>query len=327
MTAWRGIVNNTLAAVALIALAMMAGFAVPAQAYPDRVVRIVVPAAAGGALDTIARLLAQKVSQGWPAQVIVENKPGANFMIGMDAVAKASPDGYTLLFVSSAGLTINPYVFPNMTLAPLADLKPVMLVTSNPFALVVNDRVPAGSVGDFIGYVRAHPGKLNHGSNSASTMLVSELFKSQAKLDYLDVNYRGASQAILAALEDTVQFCFVDFGTALTSVKGGGRLRLLAFTGAKADPHHPEIPTLVAHGVSATSFTVLMVPPGTPTDVVDTIDAAFQRALDDPDISARLVSIGQQIIGGSPEHAMQELRAEAAQWERLVKERHIRFGQ
>jgi tripartite-type tricarboxylate transporter receptor subunit TctC len=296
-----------------------------AHSYPDRVVRLIVPAAPGGALDTIARLLAQKASENWGHQIIVDNRPGANYIVGMGAVARAAPDGYTLLFVSSGGLTVNPYVFSNMTVKPLHDLLPVMLATSNMFGLLVGKSVQAQSVGDFIAYLRANPGKLNHGSNSATTMLVSELFKSQTNVDYQDVNYRGASQAMLAALEGAVQFCFVDYGSALIAVKAG-QLRLLAVTGDKPAPQTPEVSTLAAEGVTAGSYTVLMAPPSTPPEVVGAINAAFKRAIESPDVSAKLEALGQQIIGDSPADAMDKLVAEASQWEKLIKARHIQLG-
>jgi tripartite-type tricarboxylate transporter receptor subunit TctC len=250
---------------------------------------------------------------------------GANYIIGMDAVTRATPDGYTLLFVSSGGLTVNPYVFSDMTIKPLHDLLPVMLATSNMFGLLVGKSVPAHSVHDFIAYLRANPGKLNHGSNSATTMLVSELFKSQAKVDYQDVNYRGASQAILALREGTVQFCFVDYGSALIAARDG-QLRLLAVTGEKPAPQTPDVPTLAAEGVTAGSFTVLMAPPGTPPDVVGAINGAFRQAIESPDVGARLAALGQQIIGDSPDDAMGRLVAEASQWEKLIRARNIHFG-
>ena len=207
-----------------------------------------VPAAAGGALDVIARLLASKVAENWKQQLYVENRPGANWIIGMDAVAKSAPDGYTLLFVASSGLTINPYVFPNMPLDPLRDLTPVTIATQTPFVLLLNPAVPAKTVPEFIAHLRANPGKLNHASNSATTMLVSELFKQQAKVDYLDVNYRGASQAIVATHGGTTEFCFVDLGSATAAIEGK-TLRALGLTSPTRYKLNPDIPTFAEHGL------------------------------------------------------------------------------
>src|SRR5258708_33509365 len=177
------------------AMMLLAGLAqAHAQTFPNRPVRIVVPAAAGGALDVIARILAIKVGEIWNQQLYVENKPGANWIIGMDAVAKSAPDGYTLLFVASSGLTINPYVF-RMPIDPLSDLTLVATATHTPFVLLVNNDVPAKTLPEFITHLNANPGKLNHASNSATTILNSELLKARANVSYVDLSYRGASQA------------------------------------------------------------------------------------------------------------------------------------
>jgi tripartite-type tricarboxylate transporter receptor subunit TctC len=206
-------------AVALPLVALVAAQVAHAQAYPNRPVRIVVPAAAGGALDVISRILAIKVGEIWNQQLYVENKPGANWIIGMDAVAKSAPDGYTLLFVASSGLTINPYVF-NMPIDPLRDLTLVATATHTPFVLLANNDLPAKNLLEFLAHLRANPGKLNHASNSATTILNSELLKARANVDYVDINYRGASQAIIATQGGSTQFCFVDLGSGSPAIQG-----------------------------------------------------------------------------------------------------------
>src|SRR5262249_52535553 len=166
---------RSLRLMGLVGAGLMAAWAVGAQPanaqpYPNRPVRIVVPAAAGGALDVIARLLAAKVAEIWNQQLYIENKPGANWIIGMDAVGKAPADGYTLLFVASSGLTINPYVF-SMPIDPWRDLTLVATATHTPFVLLANNDLPVKNLADFIAYLKANPGKLNHASNSATTIL------------------------------------------------------------------------------------------------------------------------------------------------------------
>src|SRR5262245_60584893 len=187
-----------LAAVLMVpCLLVMTADPVAAQGYPNRPVRVVVPAAPGGALDSIARLLSQKVAENRKQNFYVENRPGANWIIGMDVVAKSPPDGYTLLVVASAGLTINPFVFPGMPLDPRRDLVPITATTHTAFVLLLNPAVPATTVPELIAHLRANPGRLNHASNSATTMLASELFKQRAGVDYADVNFRGATQALV----------------------------------------------------------------------------------------------------------------------------------
>jgi tripartite-type tricarboxylate transporter receptor subunit TctC len=300
-----------------------------AQSYPARPVRLIVPAAAGGGLDVLARIMAQRVSEIWNQQVIVENKPGANFIIGMDAVAKAEPDGYTLGFVSSAGLTINPVVFPKLPLDPMHDLVPVTITTSNPFVLLINSSVPAKSVQELVAYLKANPGKLNHASNSASTMLVSELFKARAGVDYTDVNFRGGGPAIISTEAGDTQLCFVDLASA-TAALSNDRVRVLAVTTADRYKLRPDLPTLAEGGVtgySAAAWGVVLAPAKTPADIVANINSAFREALESPDVVERIHSVGNEAFGSSSEEAIRILTAETDQWSNLVRERHIHLMQ
>jgi tripartite-type tricarboxylate transporter receptor subunit TctC len=302
--------------------------AAEAQDFPNHPIRIVVPAAPGGALDTISRLLAHKVSELSNQQVYIENKPGANWTIGMDAVAKAAPDGYTLLFVASSGLTIVPLVYPNIPLDPLKDLAPVTIATSTPFVLLANLNLPAKSVAEFVAYSRAIPGKLNHGSNSTTTILVSELFKTQAKIDYVDVNFRGASEAIVATQAGTTQFCFVDLGTGMSAI-AGKTLRPLALTAPERYPLAPDIPTFAEAelpGMSVLSLTLIAAPANIPRAIMNTLRGKFQQALEAPDVQAKLRGMGQVITVGQTDDFTNILVAESEQWKKLIKERNIHFG-
>jgi tripartite-type tricarboxylate transporter receptor subunit TctC len=298
-----------------------------AQTYPNRPVRIVVPAAAGGALDIMSRLLAHKMGEIWKQQLYVDNRPGANWIIGMDAVAKSSPDGYTLLFVASAA-TINPYVFPNIPLDPSRDLTLVTIATHTPFVLLLNQSVPAKTVPEFVAHLRANSGKLNHASNSATTMLASELFKARADVNYVDVNYRGASQAIVATQSGTTQFCFVDLGSGMGAIEGK-LLRPLALTTLTRYELTPEIPTIAEQGLpgySASSMTLLLAPTNVPGEIVEKINAAFQQALASADVKDKLHAMGQGVARASREEAARALSSEARQWKQLITERNIQFG-
>lgn len=317
-------------ALILLGLPVIAttGSTARAADYPNRPVKIIVPAAPGGALDTISRILAQKVSELWHQQFFIENKPGANWIIGMDAVAKSAPDGYTLLFIADSGLTVVPFVFPNMPVDPLKELKPVSVATTTPFVLLANPDLPAKSVSELVAYARANPGKLNHASNSATTILVSELFKAQAKIDYVDINFRGASEAIAATAAGTTQFCFVDLGSGTSAIEGK-TLRPLALTMTERYPLAAEIPTFAEAGlpgVSASSQTLVMAPSNVPPDVMDKLGAEFRAALDAPDVAARLRSMGQVVASGTAEQTAKVLFSEAHEWQALIKERNIHFG-
>ncbi len=312
-----------------IALSTMAPLIARAQSFPDRNIRVVVPAAAGGALDLISRILSQKASEILKQQVYVDNKPGANWIIGMDTVARAAPDGYTLLFIASSGLTINPYVFANMPLEPMRDLRPVIAVTNTPYVLLANSKLPVRSVKDFITYVQENSGKLNHASNSSSTMLVSELFKSQAKLEYTDINYKGASQAMNDTMAGATQFCFVDLGSGSSAIQGG-MLKALGLTSSKGYPLAPDIPPIAESGLpgfSVESRTLVFAPAKTSDAIVDRLNVAFQAALDSPEVRDRLRSMGQVTLSEAPRATLANLEAEAAQWKQLISDRNIHFEQ
>jgi tripartite-type tricarboxylate transporter receptor subunit TctC len=314
--------------VAMLAAWPLASASAEAQTYPSRPVRIVVPAAPGGALDVIARLLASKVGEIWKQRPYIENKPGANWIIGMEAVAKSPPDGYTLLFVASAALTVHPFVFPNMPLDPLHDLGLVMSATHTPFVLLINPSVPARTVPEFIEHVRANPGKLNHASNSTTTMLASELFKARAKLEYVDINYRGASQAIVATQSGSTQLCFVDLGSGMSAIEGK-TLYPLGLTSPTRYDLIPDMPTVAEQGLpgySAASMTLLLAPASVPTGIVGAVNAAFQRARQSPEVVKRLHAMGQAVSNESRAEAAEALQSEAEQWKRLIAERHIQFG-
>jgi tripartite-type tricarboxylate transporter receptor subunit TctC len=313
-------------ATAMAAASLLSGMA--RAAWPDRQVRIIAPAAPGGALDLISRILANKASAILGQAAFVENRPGANMMIGMDAVAKSSPDGYTLLLVSSSAITVNPYVFDSMPLDPFRDLAPILSATITPYACLLNPSLPARTVPEFIAYLKANPGKLNHASNSAATMLVSGLFKFNADVEYADVNYRGASQAINDTIGGHTQFCFVDIGSASVPIKGK-TLRPLAITTPTKFDLFPELAVFAESGLPAFSVmgrTILAAPAGTSADLLAALNARFRAALDAPEVTAQLRGMGQIVGGGTPDETVAILRDEASQWEKLIKARHIHFS-
>jgi tripartite-type tricarboxylate transporter receptor subunit TctC len=298
-----------------------------AQAYPAKPVRMVLPSAAGGGTDILGRILASKLSEMWGQPVIADNKPGANFIIGTDAVAKAAPDGYTLLFVPSPALTTNPVVLPQLPYDPQRDLAPVIMVTYSPFLLLVSNTLPVNSVQELLAHLRANPGKLNHASNSASTRLVSELFKSLAKVDYAEINYKGGALSAASVSSGETQLSFTDVGSATPLVRSG-RVRALAVTTAERYKLRPEIPTLHEAGVAGyatAGLTVVMVPMKTPREIVTRLNADLAKAIALPDVVERIEAVGNVVLGGTPEQAVQTLKKDAETWARLVSERNISF--
>jgi tripartite-type tricarboxylate transporter receptor subunit TctC len=298
-----------------------------AETFPTHPVRLVVPAAAGGGLDLVARVTARGLTEVWGQQVIVDNKPGANFIIGTELVTKAPPDGYTLLYVSSSALTINPVVFPDLSYDPQRDLVPVTLLTSTASVLLVNNKLPVTSVRDLVDYLHAHPGKLNHASNSSSTMLMSELFKVLAKVEYADVNYKGGVLAAASTANGETDLCFVDLGSATTAIDTGN-VRALAVTTQKRSKLKPDIPTIAEAGVpgySRDAWTVILAPAKTPPDIVARIAADLKRVVAMPDVVARYEALGNEAVGEGTEETERLLRGDLEKWRKLAAERHIRF--
>jgi tripartite-type tricarboxylate transporter receptor subunit TctC len=314
-----------LARVCVVALALACGTAT-AQTYPTKAVRLIVPAAPGGGLDLVARAFAAKLPELWGQQVIVENRPGANFIVGTDAVAKAAPDGYTLLYVSSSALTINPVAYPDLPYQP-RDLVPAVTVNAGTFVLVLNPSVPANSVQEFVAYLRGNPGKLNHASNSTSTMLASEMFKALARVDYADINFKGGALAASSTAAGDTQFAFVDIGSAIGHVRSG-RLRLIAVTKGTRTKLQPEVPTVAEGGVpgyAITPLTLVMLPARTPGEIVARINADMVKVLSVPETVARIEATGTDVVTSTAEEATRLLRAESDQWARLIRERNIKL--
>lgn len=298
-----------------------------AQSWPTKPVRIIVPAAPGGGIDLAARSFGDKLSELWGQRILVENRPGANFVIGSDAAAKSAPDGYTLLLTSYGAITVNPIAYPNLPYNPQRDLAPIMLVSTAPFVLIVNKSVPANSLQEFVAHLRANPGKLNHASNSASTILASELFKSLAKVEYEDINYKGGILAAQSAAAGDTQFALVDLGSA-TTYMNGGRVRALAVSTAQRFKTHRDIPTFSESGVpgyAVDAWIVLLAPAKTPPDIIAKINADLRRVLAMPEVVGRIESIGNEVIASSAEEAARVLELDAEKWKQLVKERNIKL--
>jgi tripartite-type tricarboxylate transporter receptor subunit TctC len=323
----RRVLRLAAACAAGLSLAGAAPAQVPSPpGYPAKPVRVIVPAAPGGGLDLIARGFTQKLPELWGQQAVVENRAGANFIVGTEAVAKAPPDGYTLLFVSSSALTINPLAYPGLPYQA-RDLAPIVPVTSGTFVLVANAALPAASVQELLAHLRANPGKLFHASNSASTLLASELFKAIAKVDYADINYKGGSLAAASTAAGETQFAIVDMGSATMHMRSG-RVRALAVTPPTRRKLQPDVPTLAESGLpgySITPLTLLFAPAKTSPELIARINADMLRVMALPDVIARIEANGSEVAPASAEEAARLLRVETEQWARLVKERNIRL--
>jgi len=294
-----------------------------ADTYPSKPIRFVVPYPAGGPLDTIARLLGQKVSESVKQPVVVDNKPGAGGNIGADAVAKSPADGYTILMGAVATHAINPTLYASIPYDPVRDFIPVTQVASTPNVLVVNPSVPAASVGEFIAYAKANPGKLNFGSGSTGSAghLAGELFKTQAGVEMTHVPYKGAAPAMNDLVGGQIQLMFDNLASSLGQVKAG-RVRALAVTTARRTSLAPDLPTIAESGLPGFDINTwfgIFVPANTPREVVERLHAQFTRALALPDVKERMLALGAEPVGSRPDEFAAYIRAEGEKYARLIK--------
>jgi tripartite-type tricarboxylate transporter receptor subunit TctC len=305
----------------LFAVALSLG--AQAQPYPAKPIRFVVPYPAGGPLDTVARLLGQKVSESTKQPVIVDNKPGAGGNIGADAVAKAPADGYTILMGAVATHAINPTLYSSIPYDAIKDFAPVTQVASTPNVLVVNPSVPAANVREFIAYAKANPGKLNFGSGSSGSAghLAGELFKTMAGVDMVHVPYKGAAPAMSDLVGGQIQLMFDNLASSLAQVRAG-KVRALAVTTARRSALAPDLPTIAESGLPGFDISTwfgIFVPAGTPREVVARLHDEFTRALAMPDIRERMMSLGAEPVGSTPGEFAAYIRAEADKYARVIK--------
>jgi tripartite-type tricarboxylate transporter receptor subunit TctC len=309
---------------ALFALAMLvfAPLAL-AQAYPAKPIRIVVAFPAGGSTDLAARALAQKLSEAWNTPVFVDNRPGASGNIGAEAVAKAAPDGYTLLMAATSFAT-SPAFFPNLPWDPVKDFAPVSLVATVPIIMVINPAVPANNVRELIAYARANPGKLNMASPGAATLirLSGEMFRIAAGIDWVTVHYKGGPPAVNDMLAGHAQVMLANISDVLGHVKAG-KLRAIAVTTAKRSAVAPDLPTMSESGLpgfDVSTWQAILAPAGTPRDIVVKLNAEIGRIMAQPEMNERFLSFGTDTATSTPEQLGQFLRDEVAKIGKVAKE-------
>lgn len=301
---------------------------VAAQAYPERPVRWVVPFPPGGAMDGIARALAEQMAQRFGQPVVIENRPGAGGNIGVDLVAKAKPDGHTLV-ITSIGMVTNAYLYPKLTYDPQKDFIPVSQLAVVPNILVVHpERVKARNVAELIAEAKNQPGKLTFASagNGTSIHLAGELFTAMTGTDILHVPYRGSSPAVADLIGGQVDMMFDSVASARGHIQSG-RLVPLAVTTPKRSTSMPELPTVAeaaVPGYDLTPWFGVFVPAGTPDDRVATLHTALMEAMQHPDVKARFQTLGAEPIGNTPDEFRAVLAAEATKWEKLIRERGLK---
>jgi tripartite-type tricarboxylate transporter receptor subunit TctC len=305
-------------------LALLASRPAMAEAaYPNRVVKLIVPYPPGGTTDLLGRLIADQVKSGLNATVIVENKPGAGTTLGADLVAHAPPDGYTLLLATSTTLAINKTLYKKLPYDPVKDFAPISLVAEVPFALIVNPIIPAKTLTEFIAYVKANPG-LAYGSagNGSPQHLSAELLKTAAGIDIRHVPYRGSVPAMLDVIANHIPFMIVDLEPALPQIKEG-KVRVLGVTTPKRVAVAPDIPTIAESGLPGYQLIAwqgLVAPAGTPRDIVDALAAQIAKMLADPATSGRFATLAiEPLPGSTPDSFAAYIKTEVDRWATIVK--------
>lgn len=313
-------------AIAILLAGMAAGSA-GAAGFPERPVRMVAASAAGGGTDIIARLLAQKLTDVWGQQAIVDNRPGGGGVIATDIVTKALPDGHTLL-LQSVGIAYAPALYKKLPFDVKRDITAVTIVGSQPFVVAVHPGLPVKSVAELVALAKAKPGQLRFASGgvSGASHLGSELFRVTAGVDMVHVPYKGTGPGTTALISGEVQMGIAGVGTILPHAKSG-KLRALAVTGAKRSPAAPDLPTVAENGLPGYAFDVwygLFAPSKTPRATLAQINGGTTKALADAETAKRFAGAGVDLIGGSVEDSNKYLQAEMSKWSKVIREAGIK---
>ncbi|KAI3591848.1 BUG/TctC family periplasmic protein [Cupriavidus sp. U2] len=316
-------------AAALGGAAALASWPVRADStYPGRPLRLVVPYPAGGGADTIARLIGQQLAQAWKQPVVVDNKPGASGILGNDIVAKAAPDGYTLLLAITAMIQ-SPSLYRKMPYNVERDFLPVSLVARSSDLFVVPSRVPARTLAEFIALAKASPGKLSYGSygNGTSSHLHGEQFKIQAGIDIIHIPYKGAAPLVSDILGGQVDAAFVDV-TSANSYLAGGKFRVLGITGTQRHAALPAVPTFSEAGLRGfepNGWFGIFLPAGTPRPIADRLAADIGRIVKQPEVSQRLAAMGLQPVASSPAELAAVVSNDTPKWAEIVRTARIQL--
>ncbi len=294
------------------------------QTYPTKPIRLVVPFPPGGAVDFYARVVQQPLSELLGQPVVIENKSGASGMVGAEAVAKAAPDGYTLLLGNIASLAINVGIYTKMPYDPLKDFTPIIRTVDVNYVLAVHPSLPVKTVPELIAYAKANPGKLSYGSAGSGSLphLGTELFKAQTGTDMVHVPYKGGGPMVTDLLGGNVQLVIADQANLMPHV-ATGKLRALAVATPKRSPNAPDLPTIAETGLAgyeATAWQGLVGPAGMPADVVKRLNEAFNQVMAMPAIREKLTGGGLDPVGGTPEQFGRFIGSEIGKWSKIAKD-------
>jgi tripartite-type tricarboxylate transporter receptor subunit TctC len=300
-----------------------------AQSFPDQPIRLIVPFAAGGPADTVARLIGRVMAQRLGQPVVVESRSGAGGVVGVEAVARSRPDGHTIVLASTGAMVALPHMMPRMPYDPLRDLAPISLVIRVPHLLAVGPKVPARTLPELLALARKQPGQLTFGSagNGSTPHLAGELFRQRAGLDLVHVPYRGAAPAVTDLLAGQVDIILADLPVLLPHVRGG-TVKALAVAAPERSATLPEVPTMAEAGLSGVESDTwygLLAPAGTAPDRIGVLQQSLVAALNDAETRRALLEQGGNPVGGTPDEFAAFLRQETTKWGEVIRAAHIRM--
>jgi tripartite-type tricarboxylate transporter receptor subunit TctC len=318
-------IARTVIGAAFAALAAAAG----AQAYPTKSIRLVVPWPPSGTVDILARPLAQKLSDSLGQSVVIDNRPGANSIVGSEIVARSTPDGYTLLVDNVTGHSSNASLYRKLPFDSLTEFSPIALIAATPNALVVHPSTPAQNVKDVIAVAKSQPGKLAYASfgTGSAAHLAGELFKIVANIDLVHVPYKGGAPALTDLMGGRVYMMFASLPSAIGHIQGN-RLRAIAIAGKKRSAAIPNVPTTAEGGIpelDATTWYGAMFPAKTPPAIVSRMNSEIIKAIRDPEMAQRLQSQGYELVGSSPAELAKHLKDETVRWAKVVKQAGVQL--
>jgi len=311
-----------LLAVSVLSCSAPAALAAEAAGdYPNKSIRFIAPFVPGGPSDTLSRLLAQKLTEAWNQQVIVDNRGSAGGIIGFELGAKAAPDGYTLLLANGAGLTINPHVYIKLPYDPAKDFQPITQITSGAYFMVVPVSLPAKTVKDYIALAKAKPGAMNFAATGTNNLLAAEQFNHMAGIKLTAVNYKGTGQAVTAVISGEVQSFIMSPLVAVPQVKSG-KLRAIGITGLKRSPALPDVPPIAdtLPGFENITWHSVVVPAKTPKPIVAKLSKELMRIIKTPEVTDRLGQQGLDAVGSTPEALSALIKQETVMYGKLVKQ-------
>jgi tripartite-type tricarboxylate transporter receptor subunit TctC len=322
--------NKILKGLSLLLFSSLIITHVYAQNYPNHTVKIIVAQAAGASPDVVARTLASKLTDAWKTSVIVENKPGANGNLGMDLVAKAPPDGYTLGLVVPSVMVVNPYVYKNMPFKPLDDLAPITQISSIIFSLVSNPQRPYQTVDELIAYAKKHPGEINYSSAGVGNLqhLAAELFSIKAGIKMNHIPNKGDSAALVDVMGGQTDIMFVPLASAINQIKAG-KLHLMALASKKRVSQFPNVPTMIELGqpdILIEGWTGLVAPAGTPENILEEIQKEVRQIVLEGNTKNSIESQGFEVIASSPKEFKQFLRQESNKWGNVIQKSAINLN-